>query len=304
MERMPEQPCWEGRHWLFAIASVVTIGLLYPVMIYFERKRQSAAEVSYHVHFTSCMVIGKLALSGMSALLVSSVPPSAYLLCCGAMLVGFLHVNNQREHDDQPACCNVTTVRLLRSMNLTCALWSVTVALASTVLDRMPSWSLLLVLGVLWTSTMLLFLFLIIWPEREPAYRPEPVAVKPMAHRSFAIGWSTGTRRHDGPPGSPRAENNASQHHHQAPTPAPPALLEEEGSPLCLLPPSRKLPPPSTSVRAGGGGGGGGGGDGGGGGGAPTPQQSRRTVYLPALVASRPRVTFYEFDDGFDALVD
>ena len=43
------------------------------VMIHFERKRQSAAEVSYHVRFTSCMLIGKLALSACSALLVDTV---------------------------------------------------------------------------------------------------------------------------------------------------------------------------------------------------------------------------------------
>merc|ERR550514_2106269 len=92
MERMPSQRCWEGRHWLFAGASVVTIALLYPVMIHFERKRQSAAEVSYHVRFTSCMLIGKLALSACSAILVGALPAPVYLILCGALLVFFLHV--------------------------------------------------------------------------------------------------------------------------------------------------------------------------------------------------------------------
>ena len=75
---------------------MITVALLYPVMIYFERKRQSAAEVSYHVRFTACMLIGKLALSATSALLVSALPPAVYLLCCIGMLLLFLHLNNQR----------------------------------------------------------------------------------------------------------------------------------------------------------------------------------------------------------------
>ena len=41
------------------------------------RAPRSAAEISYHVRFTSCMVIGKLALSAMSALLLSTLPPAA-----------------------------------------------------------------------------------------------------------------------------------------------------------------------------------------------------------------------------------
>ena len=96
MQRMPTQECWKGRHWLYALASVFTIMVLYPVMIHFERKRQAAAQVSYHVRFTSCMLIGKLALSAMSALLVTTLPPSAYLICCGLILISFLHVASTR----------------------------------------------------------------------------------------------------------------------------------------------------------------------------------------------------------------
>ena len=176
MERMPSQPCWQGRHWLFAGASVVTIALLYPVMIHFERKRQSAAEVSYHVRFTACMLIGKLALSACSALLVSVVPPTAYLLCCMGMLVFFLHINNQREQDSQPACCNVHTVRRLRSLLLTCALWTASTTLASTVLD-MPEWCFLAGLGVLWLLTAVFYITVIVYPQREPTYQSEPPVI-------------------------------------------------------------------------------------------------------------------------------
>ena len=80
-----------------ANASVVTLALLYPVMIHFERKRQSAAEVSYHVRFTSCLLIGKLALSACSAVACAawSIPcrftsaasaslasPHSFAACC------------------------------------------------------------------------------------------------------------------------------------------------------------------------------------------------------------------------------
>ena len=204
MERVPSQPCWEGRHWLFAGASVITIALLYPVMIHFERKRQSAAEVSYHVRFTACACdigvkpprhgslhlasshlndsvntcaccrhahwqarplgllgaarfecvphmppwrraqplstwlgrrLGNRLTDAFRSRLPTELPPAAYLLCCMAMLVFFLHINNQREQDNQPACCNVHTVRRLRSLLLTCALWTTSTTLASTVLE-------------------------------------------------------------------------------------------------------------------------------------------------------------------------
>ena len=95
------------------------------------------------------MLIGKLALSACSALLVTTLPPSAYLLCCMAMLVYFLHINNQRKQDNQPACCNVDTIRRLRSLLLTCALWTTSTTLASTVLD-VSEWPLLLGLFILW----------------------------------------------------------------------------------------------------------------------------------------------------------
>jgi hypothetical protein len=83
------------------------------------------------VRFTACLLIGKIALSAASALLLSVLPASVYLLMVMALLIFFLHVNNQREQDDQPACCNVRTVRLLRSCGLTCALWSTAGALTS-----------------------------------------------------------------------------------------------------------------------------------------------------------------------------
>ena len=204
MQRMPEQACWHGRHWHFVLVAVPILLVIYPLMIYFERKardaghshthghripcrdwaedgltlsttsspppldlsnpslrkhpiyhpsqphlhewnshaattphpsppppltrigngrdppqRLSAAEISHHVRFTASALIGKLALSAASTILVRE-SPCAYLLVCAAMLILFLHVNNQRAQDDQPASCNVHSVRLARSMLLTC----------------------------------------------------------------------------------------------------------------------------------------------------------------------------------------
>ena len=68
-------------------------------------------------------LIGKLALSAASTILVRE-SAATYLLGCAAMLTFFLHVNNQREQDEESASCNVRSVRLARSMLLTCALWA------------------------------------------------------------------------------------------------------------------------------------------------------------------------------------
>ena len=340
MTRMPSQPCWEGEHWLFASASVVTLALLYPVMIHFERKRQSAAEVSYHVRFTACMLIGKLALSACSAILISAIPPASYLLLCAAMLVAFLHVNNQREQDAQPACCNVRSVRLLRSMLLTCAIWSTMVTLASTVLVA-PDWVMALTLGVLWLLTALYFGLIILLPQHEPSYRacetkielmsvvfqsPRPAPLSPFRGGSNNSMASTPVEQYQPTPhplptsiGCPHLH----QHHQPQPQPQPQPPQEIHAG----LGPSggedhkqgaryrgQGTRPPggedhtqtgSTSTPAGhratpgyeGGGDEGGGGQGGahGAGGF-----HMRTVWLPAALSARPRVTLYEYDHGFD----
>lgn len=59
-----------------------------------DSQRLSAAEVSHHVHFTACMLVGKLGLSASSTLLVEASAP-IYLLFCIGMLNLFLYVNNQ-----------------------------------------------------------------------------------------------------------------------------------------------------------------------------------------------------------------
>ena len=132
MQRLPTQQCWAGMHWNMVAIALSTLIVLYPVMVFFERKRRAAAMVSYHVRFTSHFLFGKLALSAFSLAFVSW--PPAYLFGCAAALFAFLHVNNEREQDNQPACCNVRTVRLLRSMVLCCALWSSGATLATYVL--------------------------------------------------------------------------------------------------------------------------------------------------------------------------
>jgi len=304
--RMPSQGCWEGKHWLFAGASVVMLAVLYPVMIIFERKRQSAAEVSYHVRFTACILIGKLALSACSAVLVSTIPAAAYLLVCSAMLIAFLHVNNQREQDEQPACCNVRSVRLLRSCLLTCALWSAVVTLASTVIVA-ADWWMAAALCALWLLTATYFGLIIAWPDWEPHYQAEvaTLAVK-LAPRSLP-------------------------HHHPPPPPSKADSATGGRSPLVKLPIRQQPPPPcgltgpGTSVAGG------------------TPERlpralgtpppaggiaivpelllprapssldqleasygaetdaAVRQVWMAANPAARPRVALYEFDDGFDA---
>ena len=336
MDRMPEQPCWEGKHWFFAVVSVVTIGVLYPVMIHFERKRQSAAEISYHVRFTSFMVIGKLALSASSALLLNTVPPAAYLLLVLVMLVAFLHVNNQREQDNQPACCNVRTVRLLRSMLLTCALWSVTTTLASTVL-QLPDWCLATALGILWLVTIVFFALIINFPQHEPAYQseaPELVAISTVSGgtpkrlyparggggnpngvggnlnggcgvlTSPTIGGnarSTPPSRRPGPHESGADSVTASHHHptqaHPYAQHAPNPYPGQGGRPLRDEVAER---PSTFSPRAAPSGKRGGAGKGERSGSDRTDEAGFRTVYLPAQVSQRPQVEFYDFDDGFD----
>ena len=332
MKRMPSQPCWEGRHWLFAGASVVTVALLYPVMIHFERKRQSAAEVSYHVRFTSCLLIGKLALSACSALLVSTLSPAAYLLCCMAMLVFFLHINNQREQDNQPACCNVNTVRRLRSLLLTCALWTASTTLASTVLD-VDDWPLLASLGVLWLSTAAFYVTIIFYPQREPTYQSEAPSIDVFKAPSVALsslpssGWharnAAASKKSDPETGSIASTEVAGDaitlpHVELQDATAPASwaggLAREQGQ---HMPCSRSQfsAAANPSLRSGG---------------SSFNSKpasalakidhmhhvgdrsssnlssvadgipSSRTIYLPAQPSARPRIAFYQSDDGFD----
>jgi hypothetical protein len=317
MVRMPTVACWEGKHWHFAGASVVTLAVLYPVMIHFERKRQSAGEVSYHVRFTACMLIGKLALSACSALLVSTVPPSVYLLMCAIMLIAFLHVNNQREHDEQPACCNVRSVRLLRSALLTCALWSAIVTLASTVVVA-NDWHMAAGLGMLWLLTIGYFIFITIFDTWEPYYHadaatlpvkfvpsqthakpappPAPASAPHPSSRSALEGHSMRSpvgdalrlvRTGAGPPPPPPFGT--------PPAVAAPIACHSAATVGLSSPFSDALPPPpshaqsvlggeaDSGCRANGEG-----------------ESTLRTVWLAAAPAARPLVTFYEFDDGFD----
>ena len=105
----------------FAVTSQLIYGvataswLLYPAMVYFERKRQSAAEVSYHVRFTSSFHAGKVALSAASFF---SGFADVYLIVAAAILLFFLHRNNVSGQDNQPVCCNVRSVRLMRSKGM------------------------------------------------------------------------------------------------------------------------------------------------------------------------------------------
>ena len=62
-------------------------------------------------------------------------------------------VTSQREQDDQPASCNVRSVRLARSMLLTCALWTCCITLSSQVLN-LPEIALLGALVGLWCAVL------------------------------------------------------------------------------------------------------------------------------------------------------
>ena len=75
----------------------------------------------------------QLLLSAITTLFVID-SPYAYLLVCFLLLLFFLHVNNEREQDSQPACCNVRSVRLARSLVLCTALWSCGVTVVTPVL--------------------------------------------------------------------------------------------------------------------------------------------------------------------------
>ena len=289
MQRMPTQPCWQGRHWIYALASVFTIMVLYPVMLHFERKRQSAAEVSYHVRFTSCMLIGKLALSAMSALLVSTLPPSAYLICCGAILLFFLHATNIQDQD-QPACCNVRSVRLARSCILTCALWSVATTLAATILDW-PDGAFLLILLALWLGSLSYFVTITHLKQHEPAYNPRPF--KDDVLRTL---HEYGAPSHAPPGGGGGGGVGAAAAPDETPgrktRPVPPSGALDSPMPGQQTPggatktPSGRRVPPATPWSE-----------------APPAAASRelRDVYLAAgPPAVRPLVWFYEHDDGFD----
>ena len=187
MQRLPTQQCWAGAHWNMVAIALSTLIVLYPVMVFFERKRRAAAMVSYHVRFTSHFLFGKLALSAFSLAFVAW--PPAYLLGCAAALFAFLHVNNEREQDNQPACCNIRTVRLLRSMVLCCALWSFGVTLATYVLPLSQA-SLVAALFVLWALTAAYFFLIICLPHLEPRYHSEPPSV---SGRSICMHSGGGT---------------------------------------------------------------------------------------------------------------
>lgn len=60
----------------------------------------------------------------------------------------------QREQDDQPASCNVRSVRLSRSMLLTCGLWTCCVTLSRQVISTSEI-VLLVVLFTLWCAAIL-----------------------------------------------------------------------------------------------------------------------------------------------------
>ena len=86
-------------------------------------------------------------------------------MCFGAaaVLLVFLHLNNERDQDSQPACCNVRTVRLLRSAVFCSALSSCMVALWT----RVQPWSeryALIVLILLWVFIFVYFAALILLP--------------------------------------------------------------------------------------------------------------------------------------------
>lgn len=38
LAQMPSQPCWQGKHWNYVLVSVPILFVMYPLMIYFERK--------------------------------------------------------------------------------------------------------------------------------------------------------------------------------------------------------------------------------------------------------------------------
>ena len=176
MQRMPTQQCWAGRHWVFVSMAFVSMGLLYPAMVYFERKRQSAAEVSYHVRFTSSFHAGKVALSAASFF---SGFADVYLIVAAAILLFFLHRNNVSGQDNQPVCCNVRSVRLMRSMLLCCALWSCGVTLSTRVLPKeTPEALMATLLLALWALTLSFFAGLIHWPHHEPIFSAAPPSVR------------------------------------------------------------------------------------------------------------------------------
>ena len=43
MHRIPSQPCGEGVHVRLVVVSLFAVALIYPMMLFFERRRQSAA---------------------------------------------------------------------------------------------------------------------------------------------------------------------------------------------------------------------------------------------------------------------
>jgi len=171
MERMPSQRCWHGRHWCYISIAIINLAVLFPVMVHFERKQRSAAEVSYHVRFTAGTLFGKLALSVTTTLLPTW--PSIYLLICTSVFLFLLFTNNQREQDNQPACCNIRVVRVLRSMSLCCALWTALSTLSAHIIG-VTGPLLFIVLAMLWSFTVLYFCCLIWLPQYEPVYAASP----------------------------------------------------------------------------------------------------------------------------------
>jgi hypothetical protein len=200
MERMPGQRCWHGRHWFYVSIAIVNLAVLFPVMVHFERKQRSAAEVSYHVRFTAGMLFGKLALSVTTTLLPTW--PSVYLLLCTSVFLFLLFTNNLREQDNQPACCNIRVVRVLRSMSLCCALWTALSTLSAHIIG-VPGPMLIVVLAMLWSCTVLYFGCLIWLPQCEPVYAASPPKLRAIArsgstkppessrHQKTDVTWRT-----------------------------------------------------------------------------------------------------------------
>ena len=218
MHRLPSQLCWQGEHIRFVFVGIVVLAVIYPMMILFERRRQSAAEISYHVRFTSFILIGKLLLSAVSTLFVID-SPYAYLLVCFLLLLFFLHVNNEREQDSQPACCNVRSVRLARSLVLCTALWSCGVTVVTPVLPRLQP-ALAAVLVLLHLLSLGYFGVLLYFPQHEPRYlnqAPQLTAAAATAAATAAAA-AAAAAAHDAAPaclsaarrwGSPRRDPTA-----------------------------------------------------------------------------------------------
>ena len=329
MHRLPSQLCWQGEHIRFVFVGIVVLAVIYPMMILFERRRQSAAEISYHVRFTSFILIGKLLLSAVSTLFVID-SPYAYLLVCFLLLLFFLHVNNEREQDSQPACCNVRSVRLARSLVLCTALWSCGVTVVTPVLPLLQP-ALAAVLVLLHLLSLGYFGVLLYFPQHEPRYlnqapqltagQTAAAAAAAAAHDAASAclpaGRRWGTPRRDPAAytavspvelhcaaavqsspshGHIAADARRNEAHHQPPSPPPPPPPPPHASPpggprweLTPLPLSQLELLPRDAE-----------GDAEEGARA-CGEQGLRAVRVAREPGARPAVDWFMYDDGFDA---